>query len=106
MTFDKIYFNGKEVLKRENISGDRVFYCDSPLQLILALSEVIKEMNHNKFAKLETYNNGTVYILVSNICSIEEYGKINDKYTSITMNSGDRHTVKLPVEAISAILEE
>lgn len=44
-TFDKIYFNGKEVLKRENTGGDREFYCDSPLQLVLALLEVIKDMD-------------------------------------------------------------
>ena len=52
-TFDKIYFNGEEVLKRENTSGscypirrgDREFYCDSPLQLVLALLEVIKDMD-------------------------------------------------------------
>ena len=44
-TFDKIYFNGEEVLKRENTSGNREFYCDSPLQLVLALLEVIKDMD-------------------------------------------------------------
>jgi hypothetical protein len=67
----------------------------------------------DKFAKLETYNNGTVYILVSNICSIEEHDtvKLNDqflheRYTAITMNSGDRHTVKCPISDIWAILEE
>jgi hypothetical protein len=43
--FDKIYFNGEEVLKRENTNGDRDFYCDSPLQLVLALVEVIKDMD-------------------------------------------------------------
>ena len=45
MTFDKIYFNGEEVLKRENTSSNRDFYCDSPLQLVLALLEVIKDMD-------------------------------------------------------------
>lgn len=60
----------------------------------------------DKFAKLETYNNGTVYILVSNICSIEEHETINQKYTSITMNSGDKHTVKCPVEAIWMMLDD
>ena len=45
MTFDKIYFNGEEVLKRENTNGNRDFYCDSPLQLVLALLEVIKDMD-------------------------------------------------------------
>ena len=45
MAFDKIYFNGEEVLKRENTSGNREFYCDSPLQLVLALLEVIKDMD-------------------------------------------------------------
>ena len=55
----------------------------------------------DKFAKIETYNNGTVYILVSNICSIEEH----EKYTSIAMNSGDRHTVKCPIGDIWAILQ-
>ena len=60
MTFDKIYFNGEVILERENtlriaikdvngkilhIEGDREFYCDSPLQLVLALVEVIKDMD-------------------------------------------------------------
>lgn len=60
MTFDKIHFNGEVILERENtlriaikdangkilrIEGDREFYCDSPLQLILALVEVIKDMD-------------------------------------------------------------
>lgn len=60
MTFDKIHFNGAVILKRENtlriaikdangkilnIDGDREFYCDSPLQLALALLEVIKDMD-------------------------------------------------------------
>ena len=44
-TFDKIYFNGEQVFKRENTNGDRDFYCDSPLQLVLALLEVIKDMD-------------------------------------------------------------
>jgi hypothetical protein len=44
-TFDKIYFNGEQVLKCENANGDRDFYCDSPLQLVLALLEVIKDMD-------------------------------------------------------------
>jgi hypothetical protein len=59
-----------------------------------------------KIAKLETYNNGTVYIVVNNISSIEEHETINEKYTSITMNSGDKHTVKCPISDIWAILEE
>jgi hypothetical protein len=66
-----------------------------------------------KIAKLETYNNGTVYIVVNNISSIEEHDtvKLNDqflheRYTAITMNSGDRHTVKCPIGDIWAILEE
>ena len=70
-------------------------------------------MNHNKFAKLETYNNGTVYILVSNISSIEEHETVkldnqflHERYTAITMNSGDRHTVKCSIGDIWAILEE
>ena len=65
------------------------------------------------FHKIETYNNGTVYILVSNICSIEEHDTVkldnqflHEKYTSITMNSGDRHTVKCPIGDIWAILQE
>jgi hypothetical protein len=60
MTFDKIYFNGEVILKRENtlriaikdangkflhIEGDREFYCDSPLQLVLALVKVIEDMD-------------------------------------------------------------
>jgi hypothetical protein len=60
MTFDKIHFIGGVILKRENtlriaikdangkilhIEGDREFYCDSPLQLALALVEVIKDMD-------------------------------------------------------------
>jgi hypothetical protein len=60
MTFDKIYFNGEVILERENtlqiaikdangkvlhIESDREFYCDSPLQLVLALVEVIKDMD-------------------------------------------------------------
>jgi hypothetical protein len=66
----------------------------------------------DKFAKIETYNNGTVYILVSNICSIEEHDTVklenqflHEKYTSICMNSGDRHTVKCPIGDIWAILQ-
>ena len=54
MTFDKIYFNGEQVIKRENTSGDRDFYCDSPLQLVLALLEVIKGMDQEmKYLKKE-----------------------------------------------------
>jgi len=54
MTFDEIYFNGEQVLKRENTSGDRDFYCDSPLQLVLALLEVIKGMDQEmKYLKKE-----------------------------------------------------
>jgi len=54
MTFDKIYFNDEQVLKRENTSGDRDFYCDSPLQLVLALLEVIKGMDQEmKYLKKE-----------------------------------------------------
>jgi len=54
MTFDKIYFNNEQVLKRENTSGDRDFYCDSPLQLVLALLEVIKGMDQEmKYLKKE-----------------------------------------------------
>jgi len=54
MTFDKIYFNSEQVLKRENTSGDRDFYCDSPLQLVLALLEVIKGMDQEmKYLKKE-----------------------------------------------------
>jgi hypothetical protein len=54
MTFDKVYFNGEQVLKRENTSGDRDFYCDSPLQLVLALLEVIKGMDQEmKYLKKE-----------------------------------------------------
>lgn len=54
MTLDKIYFNGEEILKRENTSGDRDFYCDSPLQLVLALLEVIKGMDQEmKYLKKE-----------------------------------------------------
>ena len=45
MKFDKIYFNGEKVFERENTIGDRDFYCDSPLQLVLALLEVIKDMD-------------------------------------------------------------
>jgi len=66
----------------------------------------------DKFIKLETYNNGTVYILVSNICSIEEHDTVklynqfsHEKYTSIAMNSVDRHTVKCPIGDIWAILQ-
>jgi len=59
----------------------------------------------DKFVKIETYNNGTVYILVSNICSIEEHETINEKYTSIAMNSGDRHTIKCSMGDIWAILQ-
>jgi hypothetical protein len=67
----------------------------------------------DKFVKIETYNDGIVYILVSNICSIEEHERIklndqflHEKYTSIAMNSGDRYTVKCPISDIWAILEE
>lgn len=59
----------------------------------------------DEFVKIETYNNGTVYILVSNICSIGEHDTVNEKYTSIAMNSGDRHTVKCPIGDIWAILQ-
>ena len=60
MTFDKIHFKGEVILERENtlriaikdvdgkilrIEGDREFYCDSPLQLVLVLVEVIKDMD-------------------------------------------------------------
>ena len=60
MTHDKIHFNGEVILERENtlqiaikdangkilhIEGDREFYCDSPLQLVLALVKVIEDMD-------------------------------------------------------------
>lgn len=61
---------------------------------------------YDKFAKLETYNNGVVYILVSNISSIQEYETLDQKYTSICMNSGDRHTVKCSIDQIWEILQK
>lgn len=58
-----------------------------------------------RFAKIETYNDGIVYILVSNISSIAENESSNGKYTTITMNSGISHTVKCPIYEIWEILK-
>jgi hypothetical protein len=48
--YDKIYFNGELILSRENTyyfaKTSRNFYCDSPLQLALALVKIIEDMGN------------------------------------------------------------
>jgi len=59
--YDRIYYNGNMILKRENTAwpqeGSRNIYCNSPLQLVLALVEVIDAMN-DEIAQLKECVNG------------------------------------------------
>jgi hypothetical protein len=59
--YDKIYFNGELILKRKNTyefaEVDRDFYCDSPLQLVLALAQIIDDMN-DEIIQIKEHING------------------------------------------------
>jgi len=59
--YDRVYFNGGIILKRKNTSeiaeGDRNFYCNSPLQLTLALVQIIEDMD-NEIKQLKERING------------------------------------------------
>ena len=59
--YDRVYFNGELILKRKNTyeiaEGDRNFYCASPLQLALALVQVIDDME-NEIKQLKERING------------------------------------------------
>jgi hypothetical protein len=48
----------------------------------------------DKFVGVQTYNDGYIYILPSNICTIQQHKIADEDYTSIEMNSGNRHTIK------------
>lgn len=61
--YDKVYLNGELILKRQNTNiygiagGNRDFYCNSPLQLALALVQVIDDMD-NEIKQLRERING------------------------------------------------
>lgn len=59
--YDRVYFNGELILKRKNTyeiaEGDRNFYCNSPLQLTLALVKIIDDMD-NEITQLKERING------------------------------------------------
>lgn len=47
--YDRVYLNGEKMFERKNSEwvdeGDRDFYCNSPLQLVLALMKIIEDMD-------------------------------------------------------------
>ena len=61
--YDIVYLNGELVLKRQNtniygaVEGNRDFYCNSPLQLTLALVQIIDDMN-NEITQLKEHIKG------------------------------------------------
>mgnify|MGYP000175582597 CR=1 FL=1 len=46
---DKVYLNGELLFERHNSEwvdeGDRNFYCNSPMQLIMALLKIVEDMD-------------------------------------------------------------
>jgi len=46
---DKVYFNGELLFERHNSEwvdeGDRNFYCNSPMQIVMALLKIVEDID-------------------------------------------------------------